>query len=194
MMRTHTPSAAEMEAYIARFARLHPKSRGYAEQAGIPAEAFEMIAAKSIYLLMAPGGAGGANAAPAVHGAPGLTVNICECPPGNGPMLHAHERTRETFFCLRGRFEVRWGDAGEQRTLLEEFDMIAVPPGVSRAFTNVGDGTAYLLVMIQGGNDDLNDVAYAPEVGAEIVRRYGAEVKQRFEQVLGWNFKAGVPE
>jgi uncharacterized RmlC-like cupin family protein len=193
-MKTVTPSEIEMEARIARFAALQPKSRRYAEQSGIPAEAFEMIAAKNIYLLMAPEGAGGANAMPAVSGAPGLTVNICECPPGNGPMLHAHQRTRETFLCLRGRFEVRWGDRGEQRTTLEEFDMIAVPPNVSRAFTNVGDATAYLLVMIQGGNDDLSDVAYAPEVGDEIARRYGAEVKQRFETTLGWNFKAGVAE
>ncbi|MEI8268115.1 MAG: cupin domain-containing protein, partial [Betaproteobacteria bacterium] len=138
-MQTHTPSAVEMEAHIARFARMKPKSRRYAEQAGIPAEAFEMIAAKNIFLLMAPEGAGGANASPAVKGAPGLTVNVCECPPGNGPMLHAHQSTRETFFCLRGRFEVRWGDQGELSTMLEEFDMIAVPPGVSRAFTNVGD-------------------------------------------------------
>jgi uncharacterized RmlC-like cupin family protein len=191
-MKTVDMSLQEMEGRIARFASLMPKSRRYAEQAGIPAEAFEMIAAKNIYLLMAPEGAGGANAAPAVAGAPGLTVNVCECPPGNGPMLHAHERTRETFFCLRGAFEVRWGDRGEHATRLEEFDMIAVPPGVTRAFRNVTDRTAYLLVMIQGGNDDLDDVAYSPEVGEEIVRRFGPEVKARFESVLGWNFEAGA--
>lgn len=193
-MKTIDLSAAEMETRIARFGSLRPKSRRYAEQSGIPAEAFEMIAAKNIYLLMAPEGAGGANAAPAVTGAPGLTVNICECPPGNGPMLHSHQRTRETFFCLRGRFEVRWGDRGEHRTTLEEFDMVAVPTNVSRAFTNVGDTMAYLLVMIQGDNDELNDVAYSPEVGDEIVRRYGPTVKERFETTLGWNFKAGVAE
>ena len=61
-MQTHTPSAVEMEAHIARFARMKPKSRRYAEEAGIPAEAFEMIAAKNIFLLMASEGAGGANA------------------------------------------------------------------------------------------------------------------------------------
>jgi uncharacterized RmlC-like cupin family protein len=193
-MQTHTPSAVEMEAHIARFARMKPKSRRYAEEAGIPAEAFEMIAAKNIFLLMASEGAGGANAAPAVKGAPGLAVNVCECPPGNGPMLHAHQRTHETFFCLRGRFEVRWGSAGEHSTTLDEFDMIAVPPNVSRAFTNVGVATAYLLVMIQGASEDLSDVAYAPEVGEQISRRFGAGVKQRFEEVLGWNFNAGVAE
>jgi uncharacterized RmlC-like cupin family protein len=193
-MRTLTPGPAEMEARIPRFARLEPKSRRYAERSGIPAEAFEMVAARHIYLLMAPEAAGGANAAPAVRGAPGLTVNVCACPPGNGPMLHAHERTRETFFCLRGRFEVRWGDRGEHMTLLDEFDMVAVPPRVTRAFRKVGEDTAYLLVMIQGGNDDLNDVAYSPEVGKQIVQRFGPEVKERFETVLGWNFRAGVAE
>lgn len=193
-MKTIDMNAQQMEGRIARFANLKPKSRRYAEAAGIPAEAFEMIAAKNIFLLMAPEGAGGANAAPAVAGAPGLTVNVCECPPGNGPMLHAHQRSRESFFCLKGAFEVRWGDRGEQRTRLDVFDMIAVPPGVTRAFSNTTDETAYLLVMIQGDNDDLNDVAYSPEVGEEIVRRFGADVKGRFETTLGWNFKAGVAE
>ncbi len=193
-MKTITPSPQDMERSIARFSNLKPKSRRYAEQSGIPAEAFEMIAAKTIYLLMAPADAGGANASPAVQGAPGLIVNICECPPGNGPMLHAHERTRENFLCLKGSFEVRWGDAGEHSTRLEPFDMIAVPPGVTRAFRNDGDDTAYLLVMIQGASDDLNDVAYSPQVGDEITQRFGAVVKSRFEDVLGWNFKAGVSE
>jgi uncharacterized RmlC-like cupin family protein len=191
-MKTLTPTPEQMEACIARFSQLKPKSRRYAEASGIPAEAFEMIAAKNIYLLMAPDAAGGANAAPAVKGAPGLTVNVCECPPGNGPMLHAHQRTRETFFCLRGRFEVRWGDQGEHRTELDEFDMVAVPPNVSRAFTNISDANAYLLVMIQGGNDDLNDVSYSPEVADMITQRFGGDVKGRFESVLGWNFEAGV--
>lgn len=193
-MKTMAIDPATMETRIARFARLAPKSRAYAVESGIPVEAFEMIAAKSIYLLMAPEGAGGANAAPAIQGAPGLTVNICECPPGNGPMLHAHQRTRETFLCLRGSFAVRWGDRGEHETRLEPFDMIAVPPNVSRAFVNVGDDTAYLLVMIQGDGDDLSDVSYSPEVGTEITRRFGADVKRRFEDTLGWNFKAGVDE
>lgn len=191
-MKTITPTEQEMERQIARFSALKPKSRRYAEQSGIPAEAFEMVAAKSIYLLMAPPGAGGANAQPAVSGAPGLTVNICECPPGNGPMLHAHERTRETFLCLKGHFEVRWGDAGEHRTGLGPFDMISVPPGVTRAFTNDTQDTALLLVMIQGSESDLNDVAYSPRVGEAITERFGADVKRRFEDVLGWNFKAGV--
>jgi uncharacterized RmlC-like cupin family protein len=193
-MRTESWTPEQMATRIARFAALQPKSRRYAQASGIPAEAFEMIAAKHIYLLMAAAGAGGANAAPAVTGAPGLTVNLCECPPGNGPMLHVHQRTRETFLCLDGRFEVRWGDVGEHRTTLERFDLIAVPPKVSRAFTNVGETTAYLLVMIQGGDEELNDVAYAPAVGDAIRQRFGADVLRRFEEVLGWNFRAGVAE
>lgn len=58
----------------------------------------------------------------------------------------------------------------------------------------MGADTAYLLVMIQGASEDLGDVAYAPEVGEQISRRFGAGVKKRFEEVLGWNFNAGVDE
>lgn len=48
--------------------------------------------------------------------------------------------------------------------MLGEFDLSSVPPRVTRTFTNVTDAEAYRLVMIQGSNDDLSDVAYSSEV------------------------------
>ncbi|WP_066270015.1 cupin domain-containing protein [Hydrogenophaga palleronii] len=100
-------------------------------------------------------------------------------------------RTRETFFCVDGRFEVRYGGPGKHRTELVPMDMIAVPTGVSRAFKNVSQAPAHLLVIIQGDPNDMADIAYAPEVGEEVVRQFGPGAKSGFEKT-GITFDAGV--
>lgn len=187
-MKTRQVTPAEMERHIARFAKLQPQKAEY-EKRGIPTAAFEMLAAKTIYLLMAPEGEQGSTASPAVTGQPGLTVNIVRCPPGNGPLLHAHMHTQENFMALSGRWEVRWGDAGEHATILEPFDLIAVPKGTGRQFRNVGKDDALLLVLIQG-EEALNDIYYAPEVGEELVRRFGSDTKAAFEKI-GFSFEMG---
>lgn len=173
---------------VARFDQLQPKSRAYAESHGVPAEAFETLAAKTIYLLMAPDGAKGSNKAPAIHGAPGLTVQICRCPPGNGPMSHRHVNTVENFMCLQGEFTVKWGERGEHSAVLKPYDMISVPPSEYRAFVNTHVDESLLLVMIQGDNDKLNDVTYAPGIGDMVVERFGAQARDKLEQAVGWNF------
>ena len=59
-----------------------------------------MLTAKKLYSLLAPGNADGSHQFAAAEGPPGLSITIAECPPGNGPMLHAHMNTHEIFFCL----------------------------------------------------------------------------------------------
>ena len=188
-MKTRNVPPQEMEKYIARFDNLKPQKGEY-EKRGIPAAAFEMLGAKTIYLLMAPEGEKGVTAASAIPGAPGMTVNIVSCPPGNGPMLHAHMETRESFMPLTGRWEVRWGDKGEHATELGLFDLIAVPPGVGRQFTNISDGESLLLVLVQG-DEAFNDISYAPEVGQEVSRRFGPETRVALER-LGLSFDMGA--
>lgn len=180
------PTSSPMQ--VARFDQLRPKSRAYAESHGVPAEAFEALAAKTIYLVMAPQGAKGSNNAPAIQGAPGLTVQICRCPPGNGPMSHRHVNTVENFMCLKGEFTVRWGEQGEHSTVLKPYDMISVPPTEYREFVNTDGEESLLLVMIQGDNDKLNDVTYAPGIGDMVVERFGIDTKDKLEQAVGWNF------
>jgi uncharacterized RmlC-like cupin family protein len=188
-MKTRTVSKDEMEQHIARFDKLVPQKAEY-EKRGIPSEAFEMLAAKTIYLLMAPGGDKGSTAAPAIVGKPGLTVNIVSCPPGNGPMLHAHMETQENFMPLTGKWEVSWGDKGEIKTILAPFDLIAVPPGTARQFKNVSDEEAMLLVLVQG-EEALNDIFYSTDVGDELVRRFGPGPKEAFEKI-GFSFELGI--
>ena len=107
-------------------------------------------------------------------------------------MLHAHMRTHEIFFCLTGKFEVSWGDQGQSSTVLAPHDMIDVPLGVTRAFKNVSDTPALLLVIILGG--DQADVAYAPQIGDEIAARFGPDVKQAIENHTSMKFTAGLAD
>ena len=192
-MKTITVSPEEMESRIARFGQITPQSNSYSEADGIPKEAYEMLTAKTLYLLMSPEEQGGPMALqPAVSTNDKMSVIIAECPPGDRPLLHAHHKTNETFFCLDGRFRIRWGDEGENETYLDQFDMIAVPPGVVRDFTNVSAQTAHLLVWITGETeDDFNDIEMPPIEAERLKEKFGQEVLDKF-QSIGVSFNAGV--
>lgn len=98
-MKTIHVSPEEMEARTVRFDQITPQSTSYAEDTGIPKEAYEMKIAKTLYLLMSPESQGGPIAqAPAVTTADKMSVIIAECPLGDRPLLHAHHKTNETFF------------------------------------------------------------------------------------------------
>lgn len=191
-MPTLNPSLEDMQERIVRAKTIQPKKRRFAASGGIPASAMESIAADSIYLYMAPGeGVGASSQNPGIVGFPGLTVNLCRCPVGQGPDLHSHARTLETFMCLKGQFEVRWGDDGQFKTVLDEHDMISIPPNVMRAFSNTGQTPeAVLLVLIQGEAKDMAaDVQYAPATGERIEENFGTDVRHRIEE-MGWRFDA----
>jgi len=192
-MKTITVTLEEMESRIARFSQISPQSNSYSEEDGIPKEAYEMLTAKTLYLLMSPECQGGPMAhQPAVVTKDKMSVIIAECPPGDRPLLHAHHKTNETFFCLDGRFRIRWGDEGENQTYLEQYDMIAVPPGVVRDFTNVSDKTARLLVWITGETeDDFNDIEMPPIEAQRLEKKFGNEVLKKFKNI-GVSFNAGV--
>ena len=192
-MKTITVTREEMESRVARFSQITPQSNSYSEEDGIPKEAYEMLTAKTLYLLMSPECQGGPMShQPAVVTKDKMSVIIAKCPPGDRPLLHAHHRTNETFFCLDGRFRIRWGDEGENQTFLEQYDMIAVPPGVVRDFTNVSDKTAHLLVWITGETeDDFNDIEMPPIEAQRLEKKFGNEVLKKFKNI-GVSFNAGV--
>ena len=97
-----------------------------------------------------------------------FSITWAVCPPGTGPGLHAHHKTTETFTCFKGRFEFRWGDAGEDSIELGPLDTFAVPPGVCRSFRNISDEEGILQVLITGGVHDMQDIAFPPQVATEL--------------------------
>jgi uncharacterized RmlC-like cupin family protein len=189
-MTDFTPE--QMTSRIARFRDLKPSRQSFrSDNVGVPGEAYKELSAQNLYKVLAPDGANRSAAPPAIIGIPGAEVNIAECPPGQGAKLHAHLRTHESFMCLTGRFEIKWGADGEHSVTLEPYDMIAVPPGVFRSFTNVSDADALLLVLVQGAKEDVfGDVLFHRSIGDDIEQRYGAEVRRNFKN-LGITFADG---
>ena len=83
--------------------------------------------------------------------ADGFTLGYTRVPPGNGNCLHDHQ-TAEVFIPLNGRLKVAWGDSGEQSVVLDALDVISIPPGVHRHYTNVSNVEVMLLSVLGGTN------------------------------------------
>jgi len=195
-MKRWTPTQAEMKSRIARFKDVVATKNRHAADKGIPAEVLEMITAKTTRNIMSPGALPGtlSPSPPVTGGDAGVfRLGIVTCPPGNGPGLHVHYKTHETFLALTGKWEIQWGDKGEETIVLEPFDLIAVPPKVTRRFVNVAAEDAHLLVIIQGKAEDFDDVDRVPETAAAIARKFGPEMVRTLES-LGWKFTIGAEE
>jgi quercetin dioxygenase-like cupin family protein len=156
-----------MLARVARFERLEPLAAQ--TDPGIPLAAKDLVYSRKLLSVIGlGGGATLVSAGAPIQGAAGMTMTLAVCPPGQGPELHAHLETYETFTVLRGRFEFRWNDDGRERIVLEELDTISVPPGVCRAFRNVGDAEGILQVVISGGVHDMHDIDFARQVAHQL--------------------------
>lgn len=192
-MKTIAVTPEEMSSRIARFAEIQPQGTKFAEEMGIPLGAYQKMTAEAFYLMMSDPSLGGPFASnPAVSDAQSMIVAIVKCSPGQGPYLHAHYNTRENFMCLTGKFEILWGDDGEHRTVLEPYDMIAVPPGVVRTFRNCSDGEALILGFIRGDSPEaFADVAMTPAAAADIEANFGKAAREQIE-AIGWRFDAGA--
>jgi len=190
-MKSVEVSPEEMTRRMARFAELRPYSDQHDESSGIPAKAMEKLTAHRVYPIMVPEEYTGRSAMAPVKAGERVVLAIAECPPGDGPGLHNHEITTETFFCLQGTFEVTWGDDGEHRVVLEPMDLVSVPQGVMRAFRNISDETGRLFVTIELGEPGSNDrVAYHPNVADELQEEFGEQTVAILKEI-GFNFDGG---
>ena len=182
----------EMETRVARFNKLESYQKQNFDKHNIPPGAVEKVTARRVYPVMAPAEYQGRSAGAPVKGPRGLIVSIAECEPNNGPGLHRHLNTVENFFCLSSKFEITWGDNGENRTVLEKNDMISVPRGENRAFRNIGDETGRLLVMIVPETDQqIDPIAYAPSLAKEIESEYGKQAVEGLQKI-GFKFEEPV--
>jgi quercetin dioxygenase-like cupin family protein len=151
------PTLAEMEARVARFARLVPTD-DYVD-AAIPG------CERTTWRVL-----GEPPAAPlqAEH----FHLNLVRCEPGKSAPLHNH-LTQEVFIALSGRWEVFWGPEGARSLVLEPLDTVSIAPGVSRGFRNVASEPA-LLMGIAGGRDP-GLINWPPQVRAA-ARNVGVEL------------------
>jgi quercetin dioxygenase-like cupin family protein len=167
-MRTIEISPAEMAARVARFRDLKPLPTQAADE--VPLAAKDVVYARKLLSVIGLEDAGRTpiSAGAPIRGAAGMTMTFAVCPPGQGPELHSHVKTYETFTVLRGRFEFRWNDDGRDSVILDELDTISIPPGVCRAFRNVGDAEGVVQVLITGGVHDMTDIDFARQIAGKL--------------------------
>ena len=109
---------------------------------------------------------------PAITDARDFNLTLVKKVPGNRVGLHDHP-TIEVFMPLTGRWGVYWGDEGEHEVILEQWDVISVPPGVMRGFRNAGTEEAFLLAIL--GGSDSGHVTWSPKV-LEAARQHGLQL------------------
>lgn len=186
-MKTIRLSKSDMQGRIARFRDLQPLP---IQQSRIPLAARDVVYARTLLSVIGlEQESTPINAGAPIRGAAGMTMTLALCPPGQGPGLHAHRQTYETFTVLRGRFEVTWNDDGSERELLELFDTVSFPPGVCRAFRNIGSEEGILQVIITGGVHDMADIDFSEDARRRI-EAVGAGLSRDFE-AAGFSFTAG---
>jgi len=178
-----------MENRISRFKDLKPLP---IQRPDIPEKARDVVYARKLLSVIGLEGDDRSpiNAGAPITGAAGMTMTLAVCPPGQGPGLHNHVRTYETFTVLKGRFEVTWNDDGSGRAELGQFDTISLPPGICRAFRNIGADEGILQVLITGGVHDMADIAFTPRAKQDI-EAVRPGLSAEFEKA-GFAFTAGT--
>jgi len=116
-MKTITLSKKDMEGRIARFRSLKPLP---IQNESIPVEARDVIYSRKLLSVIGleTNADTPINAEAPIRGAAGMTMTLAVCPPGQGPGLHSHRQTYETFTVMKGRFEVSWNDDGSGSAVL----------------------------------------------------------------------------
>jgi quercetin dioxygenase-like cupin family protein len=185
-MKTILFSAGEMQKRIARFHELKPLP---IQNPSIPEKARDVVYSRRLLSVIGLEASTPINVAAPIVGAAGMTMTLAVCPPGQGPGLHSHRQTYETFTVMKGRFEVRWNDDGSGRAVLELYDTVSFPPGVCRAFRNIGDDEGILQVIITGGVHDMSDIDFSPDAKEEI-EAVRPGLAAEFEKA-GFTFTAG---
>ena len=113
---------ATAPAKVARFADVRSQGARFAAEMGVPLGAYQKMTAEEFFLMLSSPALGGPFATdPGISDEQGLVAAIVKCSPGQGPYLHAHYNTLESFTCLDGRFRITWGDTGEHEAVLEPF-------------------------------------------------------------------------
>ena len=67
------------------------------------------------------------------------------------------------FIVCEGTFTLRWGALGDEgEALLEEGDVLCMPPWMFRGFSNTGNGHGFLMTVL--GGDDTGGIIWSPDV------------------------------
>jgi quercetin dioxygenase-like cupin family protein len=178
-----TPTAEELDSRIGRFEDLKNMSTAK-DLEWVGQEALDVIFARKLMpVILNDTEKTFGNAAPII-GAAGSTMFVSIMPPGQGPCLHSHNTTYETFMVLEGTIEYNIGDPIAHRRTLNKWDTLSCPPLVYRSFTNVGDTDAVQLTVITGLEAGPDNVSVADSVAQDVKSRFGDKIFNAFSDIL----------
>lgn len=139
-------SESEMQSRIVRFAEL--------KQRGVPLMFIDSIIPghqRMNYAVIGDTASENAEFSPYISQPHKFQIGVVNAPPGNGPAYHTHDYV-EMFIVLTGRWRFYWGNTAEQppegETILDQWDMISLPPKLWRGFENASDEPAWILAVL----------------------------------------------
>ncbi|MSQ18726.1 MAG: cupin domain-containing protein [Betaproteobacteria bacterium] len=179
----YTPSKEELEARIGRFDALAPMTTAN-DLAWIPQGAMDVVFARKIMPVILHDKDKLFGKAAPIIGASGVSTFISIMPPGQGPCLHSHNTTHETFMVLQGTIEYEIGEPVAHRVVLNKWDTLSVPPLVYRGFRNVGTVDAVQLTIISGLTEGKDAVSVPKSVDTQLQTQYGEEVAAAFRKLV----------
>lgn len=186
MVQIFTPTKEEVEARIARYNQLQPTSISQ-DLSWVPQDAMDVVYARTILPMILEDTKNPFGKTSPVKGAGGLTMYISLLPPGQGPCLHSHNNTFETFMVLEGEIEYEIGDPVAHVVRLGKYDAFSCPPAIHRGFRNVGAGTAIQLTVITGEDDgNRDDVVMPASIAERIEREYGGKVIEAMRGIFSF--------
>lgn len=184
MPEVRNMSTDEIKSRTGRFAGLKPMSTaGKLASQGVPQAALDIVFARNLMPVVLEATANPFGNASPITGAGGMSLHVSVCPPGQGPCLHCHHATYETFVCLDGKWEFSVGDKGQEKVVLEKWDTFSCPPGVYRGFRNIADRDSTLLTIISGPADARDDVS-CPPIIADQLKALGDKVLPAFDSIV----------
>lgn len=115
----------------------------------------------------------------------GFNIGGARQPPGCVNSQHSHD-TAEVFVVHTGTWRFDLGEHGDDaQVVVKAGDVISLPTGMFRGFTNIGEDTGYLFAVL--GGDDPGRVLWAPDV-FDMAAHYGLvllENGQLIDTVVG---------
>jgi mannose-6-phosphate isomerase-like protein (cupin superfamily) len=147
------------EPQVAKFAELRPFSKAFLDS---HIERHE----KENFRVIGAGIFEDPAAQPVISGNYGYSLGYIRCAPGKGAALHSH-KTLEVFVPMNGKLIVTYGDHGEHEKILEAWDVISVPVGGMRGFSNPNDFDLVIMGLVQDGPSGPEKVTWHEDVIAE---------------------------
>jgi quercetin dioxygenase-like cupin family protein len=184
MTNIHTPTREELERRVSRYGELKEMTTRSKELAGISQDAVDIIFARKIMPVILDNTKNPFGSYAPIIGAAGTTMFISILPPGQGPCLHSHNGTYETFMVLEGRIEYHIGEPIAHRITLDKWDAFSCPPFIYRGFRNVGTTDAVQLTVITGLTQDRDDVSMPDSIAQQVRREHGEPVLDAFKTVF----------